>query len=1138
MVRDYSNLIGERFEPAKALWRGMALLAWRRRFLLFTIGAARLVTVLSLCLLAFTLVFSFAPSLSPHTLIGLLRSLAFGSLFALLSALVVVFRQLVRERFPSIVAEADHALGGEHFRNALDLTKLRNDEPFVSPQFARAAIFQAWQLWENAARNGLLQSLLQPYRQQALLTLAVTLPLTIVSLLFAHRQGFSVRALVALSRDAQAAVAFERFGQLSVRIHDADGVVLKGSVVQVNVHARAPNDYPLPRHLTVWLEWRTPKGVKHLPMRRASENEFVFKLTVLETGVLRAICGKVSSNRLRLRAVSPPRIVEWLVTIDPPAYTNLSSATFSTSEWQPMTVLKGSKVTVLATATETLQRIFIELPSGTVGVKALPLSLRPRFLASPILALDGRAIRWEQVILSPVRVRWRFVDRFGFVGETDWLTISVRPDKPPRVNLLAGTTTVMAGGFVPLTVRAEDDFGVSTVALEFGLGDAKRLPDRVRFVPLTIVPAPQVEQTLALPIPSDAFGKYLWVRAIAKDNDEILGAKTATSAWVSIPIIAPEEFLGNPQEWLARLRQWEAWLQKGEWQKTQQDSARWLQQWREWMQKALWANVPVPNQWMAEWLAHLQEHLQQRDLMKALQELWQMQHALERALAEQRLAKLAQELSALRAQQETVHEALRRHARPSSLLTTQERIAQRAMQLTQALRDEAKRWEKLDEPSIAFALQDVAKVLERRPTLKAMQQAQAAMEQEVREAALLHTHEALTDLREAEERLTSPTQSPLAQLYRQERNLLAQLLEQTERLRRDQAALRRETEASISRRPPSWESKAPSRLTPPLPPEWGEVERLPASPSPLQPTLHSLAQRQEQLQQRGEQMQRPLREALRAVPQLSPDAFHLLQKAVEHMGNAVKSLQQETGKQPSQAAAHQRQAETALGQLAETLQQVLQMEQGSVTQQMGAGENEAMALAQRQAQLLRETRQLHQQRQRGQIPPPMRLRQLGAEEGAIRQALSRMEGFFGDALPNELRQRLGQAQEFLRWLERNLPEGETGQLAQQRQQQVLKTLWELAQVLSGQQGNRQGQQQARQGQTPTQPDLNWGRFVEHGPPMRQVPEALQGVKGGAAFTERSKFVNPSQPPPVSVLRFALPPAYREAVQNYQRQLHR
>ena len=305
-----------------------------------------------------------------------------------------------------------------------------------------------------------------------------------------------------------------------------------------------------------------------------------------------------------------------------------------------------------------------------------------------------------------------------------------------------------------------------------------------------------------------------------------------------------------------------------------------------------------------------------------------------------------------------------------------------------------------------------------------MRQAAAAMRQEQTAIAQSKGNDALSDLRELEERLTSPTQNPLAQLYRQERNLLAQLLEQTERLRLDQANLRQQTETSASQQvgksanegqqteQPSIRTPATSvkPLSPPTPPSWGEVERLtPERPlSSLNPQRHppTLPERQRQLRQRAESLRAPLHEAMERIPQLPPETPHRLQDAIEQMSQAEQALRQNERQRASQS---QRRAEEALQQLSAVLRQALQSEQGSLSQRMGAGENEAMALARRQAQLLRRTQQLHAQRQQGQRPNPSELQAMGAEEGGIRQALSRMEGFFGEALPPEFRQRMGQA---------------------------------------------------------------------------------------------------------------------------------
>lgn len=1125
--------IGERFEIAKALRRAVQWLAWRRRFwtilaALGLLGAATALLVITLSALTF-----FFDHLSPFAFVWSVRLnlVLFGIALALIASVSVSW--LLKERIPEVLAAIDSSFGGEVFRNAFDLANLREDEQFVSPHFARIAIAHAWQKWQQANREGIVNAVTAPHLKRSLFSLTVALSLSLLSLVLSRSLQFSFSHLWAIYNDCQAALAFERNGRLRLSVKGdgkKDGIVLRGTVIWAEVDALCPNGLT-PKRLKVWLEWRRSNGkTERFQMRRTNEDKFVAEVKVLESGVLQAVSGNIKSNRVSLQTVNPPTIAEWLVTIEPPTYTNLQTEIFSSGEWQPLTVLKGSRVTVVATATETLEKVRSEFyNSGKPSVKS-------------DLTFDDRTVQWSGVVLVPVRMKWRFVDKFGFSGETNWLTINVRPDKPPKVIVLPGANLVVAGGFVPLTVRAEDDFGISELKLQLGLSDAKRVPTSLRSIPLNVSPSQQVEQTLALPIPVDAAGKVMWVRAIARDNDEVSGFKSASSGWVLIRIGEPEDLIGTLEDWLVRLKEWESRLQKGEWEKVQRELSKWLQRWTELMEQARWTETPLPYQWLANWLSHWQEHLTQKDLENALQELWQVQGALERALSEQRLAELAQKIAALRSEQEAIYDALRRHARPSSLAPAQQKVTEQVKDFVKSLKEEADRWERLNEPTVAFTLSDVARVLEQRPTERAMTQAQSAMEQELKEMALLKTYEALSDLREAEELLTSPTQSPLAQLYRRERNLLARLLEQTERLRREQESLRRETERFFppSDRQRTLETSTPKTvnpLTPPSPPLWEEVEKLSIEGERGSLPQRSLVERQQQLRQRTEQLKRPLSEAIRSVPQLSPDAPHKLQSAISHMAEAVKSLKQGVSTlQRRQAISHQRQAENALQRLAEDIREALMMEHGTATQRMGAGENEAMALAQRQAQLLRETQRLHRQQQQGQAPHPTQLRRLWAEEGAIRNALGRMEGFFGDALPTELRQRVQHSLQNLRWLEQNLPEGRIGESAQQRQMQVLETLLQLAQILSGQQVGQRGQQQVRQGQTPSRPDINWGRFVEHGPPMRQVPEALQGAKGGASFTEPARNINAPPPKPMTVPRPVIPPAYRESVQKYQRQI--
>lgn len=1139
MVRNHPvTLIGERFEPAKALKRTMQLLAWQRRGWMLLTAIAWLLAVIAITAIAFAVLYAFALRISPFSLLWLMRTVLVIGSFVIVAIIATTICRILHERFHRIVAEADKALGGgDLLSNALDLAKISEHEQFVSPTFAKIAIVKAWQHWQEASANGIAQMLTYTHRRRAAISLTIAVPLVIGSLVIGHWSGVSVTALLSLYRDTQAVLEFERDGHLRLRISDDDGVVLKGSAVWARVQAcKGSGVQNMPSTLSVWLRWQTNDCKRWLPMNRVGENEFEAMLTVSESGTLQAVCGKVKGEPVRVRAVLPPRVTEWLVTVEPPAYTGLPTENFTTDKLRPLSVLKGTTMSITATASAPLRNAQWTMTNAQCQ-----------------MTVDRRMAQMRFVVMRPIRWRLRLVDRYGFEGETNWHDIFVWHDKPPQVIVLSGASVVIAGGFAPLTIRAEDDFGVSDLALQFSFSDTKRAPTQIRTVPLTIAPQRQIEQSLVLPLPITAVGNYLWVRGLAKDNDEVSGAKTFVSQWLVIRIGTPEEIIGTPQDWLERLRQLKAWMQKGDWQKARQEIERWKKWWQQQLQQAQWFNRPMPHQWLVRWLEHLQEHLRRSDTMTALQELWQMKQALERAIGEQRLTELAQEAAALRAMQEAISEALGQNANLQSLTATQQHIAKRTERLQQGLEDEMKRWEKLGETEVAFVLHNATKVLEHRPTTQAMKQAGSAMQQGQTDLARQRSDEALSDLRKVEERLTSPTQSPLAQIYRRERNRLAQLLEKTERLRREQRALRQKvegerreakgeiTEQQTQRTQPTQPAqRLPQLLEPPSPPSWSEVEKLtPQMPMTDVPMSNvqslSLAEWQGELRKRTEGLQRPLQEAIHTTPQLSPETPHHLQDAVEEMQKAESRIQKAENEM---ATTHQRQAEQALQRLADALRQALQMEQGTATQRMGAGENEAMQLAQRQAKLLRETQRLHQQRQQGQRPSQSRLQGMGAEEGNIRRSLSRMEGFFADALPPELRQRLGKAQEQLQWLEENLPKGEIGQPTQGRQQQVLEMLLELAQALSGQQqGNQQGQQIQR-GQMPSMPDINWGRFIEHGLPMREVPEALRGEKGSTSFVERAKGITVSPLPPIAVQRVNVPPAYQDAVQKYQRQLRR
>jgi hypothetical protein len=133
--------------------------------------------------------FRFAELVPALAFIWLARfGIALGTVSSMLSIWLGV-RWLFRERLNQVLRAIDDAVGGETFRNAFDLANLREDETFVSPQFARIAIAEAWRKWQEANSNGLASTLTAHHRKRTFVAWAIALPL-LCSVLLSVRFGW------------------------------------------------------------------------------------------------------------------------------------------------------------------------------------------------------------------------------------------------------------------------------------------------------------------------------------------------------------------------------------------------------------------------------------------------------------------------------------------------------------------------------------------------------------------------------------------------------------------------------------------------------------------------------------------------------------------------------------------------------------------------------------------------------------------------------------------------------------------------------------------------------------------------------------------------------------------------------------
>ncbi|MFN3422395.1 MAG: hypothetical protein ACK40X_11805, partial [Armatimonadota bacterium] len=299
MVRTDFVSIGRKFEPAIALRRAILQIVWERRVWTVVATLSLLTATASIATLAFIALFVFASRIAPSMLIWLFWLILTLSAGAMVAAGLLGVRWLISDRFSKVVACVDEKLGSDAIRNALDLARLREDEKFVSPHFARIAIYRAWQLWQNANQNGLKNELLSGHKRRALSVLAIALPISLLTLSLTLATNFSISALTEIYRNAQAFLIFEREGQLQLSVGDDDKVLLKGTIVPVFVRAYCPNSQ-LPKNLTVWLLWRTDSKTERMQMRQIDSDKFSAELTVSGSGTVQAFSGKVRSNEVHL----------------------------------------------------------------------------------------------------------------------------------------------------------------------------------------------------------------------------------------------------------------------------------------------------------------------------------------------------------------------------------------------------------------------------------------------------------------------------------------------------------------------------------------------------------------------------------------------------------------------------------------------------------------------------------------------------------------------------------------------------------------------------------------------------------------------------------------------------------------------
>jgi len=278
--------------------------------------------------------------------------------------------------------------------------------------------------------------------------------------------------------------------------------------------------------------------------------------------------------RARLVVLEPPDVTRIAVSIQPPTYSGLPARLETDPDVE---VLRGSKlvVHVLTTPPNVTGKVRI-LPEDRV-IDLVPLTFPSDGAAAEI---PGLAFTFEAE--RSVRYRFEIVDTRGLSNPDPGLYgITVVEDRAPEVEVLApgrGDFDTIAGGLLPLRIRAQDDFRVARVGFEvtapgaeLGSGTLRELvtreltpeersvsePERVGAarsvvfahdrIAIADLAAPAVEGASALAIEGQQF--QIVVRAF--DAAEPV-AHEGRSSPLRVRVVQPEEFLRRIQDRLAR----------------------------------------------------------------------------------------------------------------------------------------------------------------------------------------------------------------------------------------------------------------------------------------------------------------------------------------------------------------------------------------------------------------------------------------------------------------------------------------------------------------------------------------------------------------------------------------------------------
>lgn len=280
-----------------------------------------------------------------------------------------------------------------------------------------------------------------------------------------------------------------------------------------------------------------PRGRRN--MQSVGEGEFVLRIPALDSDESWSFEGGDDDDGTPQLQIAPgyaPTVAAWLVQVQPPEYTGQTAFRSEASEYR---LPQGSQIQVSFST---------DLATEEVSLRNLDGSRRTLEASEGGYSFDVLADRSGEIAIE-------LVGKDGFrnanAGVLRW---QAEPDTKPSLRFLfpAGRWSTVAGGKIPIVLRASDDYGIASVTLsedgaelgwEIDLGSD---PTQVLHEERRVAPAPSAEN----------FGADFRMRFVAEALDHAtplpqLG--NAQTAWIEV--LSPASFEEQLGERMVRVRE-------------------------------------------------------------------------------------------------------------------------------------------------------------------------------------------------------------------------------------------------------------------------------------------------------------------------------------------------------------------------------------------------------------------------------------------------------------------------------------------------------------------------------------------------------------------------------------------------------